>query len=787
MPDLRLVIPAVVVWCAAIVLVGVPEYASASGIGAFALCAVWAGTLLVGRGGGTLTLLLVSCALLGLVGCRVATGEESRTPAELERLLSDRTELCAEFLIMGTPESAASGFGDGLFVSATMRSVGPCAGEGPHVSLSAPVQLLAERNALRDAEQRTVTIGWVVSGSVRLSPTTSGDQQAYRARLDSSSTQVSPPGVLLQHLNGLRASFLELSRDMPGRGGQLLPGLAIGDTTLVSEELESDMVESSLTHLTAVSGANCAVITGLIMGVGRWCGLRRRTRLIAATAALLAFVLLVTPEPSVLRAAVMSLVVMLSLGTGRPGAGLSSLAVAVIGLVLWDPWLARHYGFVLSVLATAGLLALSGPLTERLRVWFPAWIAAALAVPLAAQLTCQPVLILLQPVLPVYGVLANLAAAPAAPIATIVGLIACVCAPGVPGLARVAIEVAWWPSSWIAQIAEVSSSLPGAQVSWVSGVLGALLLGMGTAMGVIVLRLSARRGYRPILRPVLLLAIALVAGAGLGGANGRGWYAQLTHPAEWSYVMCDVGQGDAVLINAGTATVLVDVGPYPTLIRDCLDLMGVEVVDLLVLSHYDQDHVGGLEGVLGQVREAVVAPTVGESREGVVLDSLDHAGIPVQTGLSGDVGVVGDSAWRVWAPDSTDDADNSNDLSVVLEVNGPRGSAIFLGDLGESAQRRLLATMRDTGSVPHPDVVKVSHHGSRDQCPEFYRELGAPVALVSVGQDNGYGHPTDDALSLLSAAGSSVARTDELGTVALSREPEGPEWVVWNSGTSAEK
>ena len=177
---------------------------------------------------------------------------------------------------------------------------------------------------------------------------------------------IADPGPLLAATDELRRAFLATATDLPDPGGGLLPGLAIGDTTAVGGELDAAMKASSLSHLTAVSGANCAVVVGIAWAVASAIGVRRGLRVAAALVTLTGFVVLVTPQASVLRAGVMAGVVLLALALGRPLRGLPVLCLAVLGLLVVDPWLARDYGFALSVLATAGLLVLAGPLAAAL-------------------------------------------------------------------------------------------------------------------------------------------------------------------------------------------------------------------------------------------------------------------------------------------------------------------------------------------------------------------------------------------------------------------------------------
>src|SRR5690606_19864043 len=150
---------------------------------------------------------------------------------------------------------------------------------------------------------------------------------------------------LLAWAHGIRSSFLENTRGLPAPGGELLPGLAIGDTTRVPESLDAAMKASSLSHLTAVSGANCAIVVGAALAVSALLGASRGVRVAVAAVALLGFVVLVTPEPSVLRAAVMAGLALGAVALGRPSFGVPTLAAAAVALLIADPWLSRSYGF----------------------------------------------------------------------------------------------------------------------------------------------------------------------------------------------------------------------------------------------------------------------------------------------------------------------------------------------------------------------------------------------------------------------------------------------------------
>ena len=617
-------------------------------------------------------------------------------------------------------------------------------------------------------------VGSTVSVRGTLRPTDAGDDVSYLVFPRGSPVETRSPPVLLEATAGLRTGFHDAALRLPGDGGALLPGLAIGDTSAVDESLEAAMRVGSLTHLTAVSGANCAVVVAIALGLAGLAGVRRGIRIGIALVLLVGFVLLVTPEPSVLRASVMAALALVAAALGRRARGIPLLSFAVIALLIVDPWLARDYGFVLSVLATGALLTLAGPLAARLARVMPRGIALVLAVPIAAQFVCQPVIVLLDPTLPLYGVPANLLAAPAAPLATVVGLVACLVLPIAPALGGAIAAVAWVPSAWIAAVATLVASLPAARLPWLPGLLGAAAL---TALSIV--GLIAVSSDRARLRMGSVALVMLVAVGYLGAWAGTRIARDIDRPDDWVYALCDVGQGDATVIRSAGAVALVDTGPDPAPLRACLDELGVTRIDLLVLTHYDLDHVGGVSAVLGEVERAIVGPSAGADDDRVV-DALVGGGARVSRVTVGEKGSVGELGWRVlWPPPRG--VEPGNAASVTLSVRPSPGcttgclSALLLGDLGEESQLRML------GSA-HPgryDVVKVAHHGSADQAPRLYSSIRATVGLIGVGADNDYGHPTSSALEMLEGAGTQAFRSDLDGLVLVAAGAEEGEVRVW--------
>ncbi|MFF0910122.1 ComEC/Rec2 family competence protein [Microbacterium enclense] len=572
-----------------------------------------------------------------------------------------------------------------------------------------------------------------------------------------------------------RDGLVASARGLPEPGAGLVPGLAVGDTSALDPATKRAMTATSLSHLTAVSGANCAIVVGAVFALLALCGAPRGVRVVGAATALAAFVILVTPEPSVVRAATMAAVAMIAVALGRPAVGVAVLSAAVTIVLIVDSWTSLSLGFALSAAATGALLTLARPLAAGLERWMPRSLALALAVPTSAQLACGPLIILIDPHVPLLGIGANLLADVAAAPATIAGALACI-AP-FPWLRDGLVAVAWAPAAWIAAVAHTGAGAADQELPWLEGVPGALALaGVGAATALLLLR-PGRRVRR--WRPVAAIVVALTVGVSAGHTAVRVVAGPLTLPTAWSAAMCDVGQGDATLWRSGDAIALVDTGPDAELLTTCLRRFGVDRLDLLVLTHFDLDHVGGSAAVVGRVDRVLHGPPA-DGRDESLLRRLADGGAALHRAAVGDAGVVGDTRWTVLWPTGAEEP--GNDASVVVDVTGPGfPRMVLLGDLGKRPQ----AALGRRVDVPHVRIVKVSHHGSADQDPDLYRRLAPEVAFIGVGADNTYGHPTATLLSTLASLGTTTGRTDVDGHLAAWLD-EQERLVLWRDRAPAD-
>lgn len=562
--------------------------------------------------------------------------------------------------------------------------------------------------------------------------------------------------------DGLQQAAAVNAPDIAG----LLVALVDGDTSGISDLTTEEFRRSGLAHLLAVSGANVAIVTGAALWALRLMRAPFAVQVTGASAALISFVLVAGPEPSVLRAAGMGVVMLVALASGRPRAAIPALCSAVVVLLVVVPELAVSVGFILSVLATVGVVVLGAHWTGLLKERMPTWLAAALAVAAAAGLATLPVIVLLLPLVNLSSVLANVVAAPAVPIATVCGVVAALCAPVLMPVAELLCWFAGFCVRWIALVARVAAQPGPFQIPLPEGLLAAVIVVAAVAV-LIVLVIASRR--RPRMRAGVAAAIV--------GAVVLSVPARCALPGgprdDWLFAACDVGQGDATLVRVDeSSAVLFDAGPEPGSLDTCLGELGISDIPLVVLTHFHDDHIAGIPAVLGR-REAarlVFGTLDGGAAEQSIRTLAGTAGTKVEEIEAGWTMQVGGVHLEAVAPTRPilGTASDPNNNSLVVRVSVRDATMLITGDLEQEAMSRLV----DCGCL-QADVLKVPHHGSKNRDDDFLAQTGARIALVSSGADNDYGHPAPSTLAELRRLGMTVGRTDTDGTVLVIATDDG--------------
>ena len=550
---------------------------------------------------------------------------------------------------------------------------------------------------------------------------------------------LAPPSRWASTLASIRTGLRNASGG--GDAGALIPGMVIGDTAKQSTDFKTDMRRAGLTHLVAVSGANFAIVSAFVLWCMQFLFRKIPTRLAATSVALICFIALVRPTPSVLRAAAMAAVMLFAMSTRVKGDSLPALGFAIAAVVAIDPWQSRDPGFALSVLATAGLLVLAPRITAYFQRWLPQKVAAVLAIPIAAMALCLPVIISLSGYISPMSIIANIVAAPFVAPITVVGFVAALISPVSPWTAHALLFL-------IRPFAIVITSIArwAAHFSVLS--IRAGLIGFLTAFVAVLLIAFFRKRA---IAALVILSMALL------------WWGRFP-TGDWDVFICDVGQGDGYVINLHDhRAIVIDVGPDSALIDQCLRRLHVTTISLLILTHPHADHIAGLSG----------------ARKGRKVEAEWFGNI-----AAGSTATIGEYSIKVlWPLQVGAIDDNPNNVSIAAVIQSRDLTLFAAGDIEPAVQEKL------RGQIGRVDIYKVAHHGSRFQDLTLMRELAPTLALVSVGEGNSYGHPAQSTIDALTRLHAKVLRTDRDGAIAvdarnhaltISTENSKPHFISWN-------
>src|SRR3954454_13299151 len=616
-------------------------------------------------------------------------------------------------------------------------------------------------------------------------------------------TVASVPDDPGRRLEGLRRGAGDaLTTVLPEPEAGLAAGILIGLRDRVDRDLAAAFTTAGVSHVVAISGWNIAIVAAAIAAVTGRLGRRRRS--IVTILAIVAYVAFAGASASVVRAALMAGVVLLARESGRAGRATAALGWAATLLLVSDPALIGDAGFQLSSLATAGLIAWATALTD----WFgtlgggrvPRWLAEALGVSPPAKAATLPIVLVSFGRLAILSPLVNLVVVPLVAPAMAVGVVAlgggAMVAGGGPAVIGAVLAAPGWVVLRIlVTVVETAARLPFASVTLVPPFDLIMAVAATAGIGAVVwwTRRDATKTAAPNLpepahpttsrvahphdrvrrASIAALLISLVVAGGVVAARPSGTP---------TISVLDVGQGDAILVEGSRGgRLLIDGGPDPDRL---LVALGARIppwdrrIDAVILSHPHEDHVAGLALLLERYHVArVFEPGMRGPGPGYAawLRDLARPGAPVRLGLAaGDHLAVDEIDFQVLWPvrgrvpaTPPDGGTGINNVSVVLLGRIGDRRALLMGDVEEGIDPSLLAD-----GLPHVDLLKVAHHGSRTATTQAFVDATRPtVAVASAGAGNPYGHPAKATLDRLAASGARVLRTDRDGTVVVSFEP----------------
>ena len=554
------------------------------------------------------------------------------------------------------------------------------------------------------------------------------------------------------------------------RAARALAGaMLLGDRGGLDPEQRRLLRDAGLLHLVAISGLHVGLlIVTLHCGLGR-IRLDRWVRLILVLFLLVGFTAGVGSRSSIVRAAIGSGALLFGRCLGREGDPLNGLALLAAALVAYRPASLHDPGFQLTFLATAGILALTGPIARALPFGGP--LAGSLAVSLSAYLVTAPVVAFhFRWVAPV-GLLSNLLALP---------LCAGVLLSGYAAVLLFRVPLVGDLTAWIARGA-VHGLLGVAALAaeWDRGAFcvatpPALLLGAYYAL-LAVAAFSAQhsglRVCRAATRGLLSLALAWFhLGAPPGAREGR-----------LEAALIDVGQGLALTLQGPNGThLLVDAGGSADrrfdpgeriVVPYVVDTAGLRLAAMIV-THDHVDHIGGAFAVLREleVGELWLPPGIRHSaRMSALAELARERGTAVGLAQAGVVADLDGIPLRILAP-ARGAAARGNDRSVVVLAGSAPSRLLLPGDLEDPGEEALLASE----AALRAEALVLTHHGSRHGSSlHFLQRVRPDWALVSAGRGNPFGHPHREVVERLEFLRVPLLRTAELGSICLRSVSDG--------------
>jgi competence protein ComEC len=553
----------------------------------------------------------------------------------------------------------------------------------------------------------------------------------------------------------LRAHLLRSSA--PGLGGErraVIVGVVLGEDEGLSEPLRDDFRAAGLYHLLAVSGQNVAYVA---LGVFALAWLLRVPRVateVAVIGAIGGYVLAVGWQPSVVRAGVAGALASLAWLAARPRDRWYFLLVGAAVLLAWNPYSLLDPGFQLSFAAVGAIFVLVPRLERRLEGYpLPRRLAEVVAIAAACGAATAPILWVHFDSVPLFTVLSNAAAAPAMPALLGLALVDSALDPVLPGAAAALAWANGWLAAYVAACARLVAGLPFATLE------------SPLAAGLLVAACIAAWGA-PRLSPWMRRRVFVVVLASAGPlVVWQLWPVSRPPPEGLRITFLDVGQGDAALIEVREGALLVDQGPPQANVAEQLSRLGVRRLALLVLTHPQRDHIGGAEAVIRRLRvDAVLDPQIPAPNEeyAATVEAARSRRTRVVPARAGTVYRLGSLLIRIlWPRDGGPPGEDPNRHSVVLLASYGRVDALFTAD----AESDVVVPLRP----PAVEILKVAHHGSRDDRLGDLLERTRPrVAVISVGARNDYGHPAPSTVAALEDARAlTVLRTDRDGRVVV--------------------
>ena len=561
------------------------------------------------------------------------------------------------------------------------------------------------------------------------------------------SVDVGSPGPLLRLRNELLAAIAPATD--PARS--LIAGVVCGRSSELRAQPAGEWFSVTGTaHLIAVSGSHLAIVGFVIEGALQKTRCSRGLQRALLAVALVAYAAFTGASPSAVRACCMVFATLVANGAGRRRHGLSALFVTMSVFVLLRPTVLFEMGFLLSCASVFAILCFCPYATYALgELGVPTGIAGILSVTLCSQLATVPITI---PAFGTFSLSAPLANAVIGPVVSVLLAVSVVLVPCsiIPLLRPWVLMVPMLAARCALFFEQLFAAIPGASVSVPPDSIWIYLAPLSLAA---LLVWWPRPRVRPMAVGVLCLALVAVVP-----------YVYWDRFAPPSVTILDVGQADAILVRQGGAVALVDCGLDERVVT-ALVRNSVHHIDAVFVTHWDEDHWGGLPGVLEQFSVGTIV-VAANALEGAPAEVSNRSGVEYRQVRRGDAVDIGAFRARVMWPFESVDGEGNEDSLVLLLSYAQEGKSLRMLLTGDAELDQEREFVQEVGDI---DVLKLGHHGSRVSVDgELLDVLRPELSIASAGEGNRYGHPSDACVDAVRGTGGAFACTIEHGDITVS-------------------
>lgn len=557
----------------------------------------------------------------------------------------------------------------------------------------------------------------------------------------------------------------QIAKIVPEDASGLITALLTGERSGLTMQQKNDMKRAGIYHTVAVSGMHVSILLGIVLF------LTRRKRMLSALIGIpvvLLFILFIGGTPSVTRAGILYILFLLAPLLRREPDPPTSLAAALLFLLLLNPWSVANIGLQLSFTSAAGILLFGSRICHWAQSLRPEkteanlgdtcyrFVTASISTTLGALVFTVPLSALYFGTISLIAPLANLLTLSVVTVCFLLGILAAgfsfICLP----LGTLLGALVAWPVRYIFWMTGLMARVPFAAIYTQSiYIVWWLVFVYGMLLSILLLG-GVRRPLLPICSGVLTLGVCMLLGIAPFGK------------ASFTFSALDVGQGQCLVVDSKGATAVIDCGGSSAsgaadTAAGFLQTMGYTTLDMLALTHYDYDHAGGVAQLLHTVpTETVLLPPGGEDEalHTEIVEAAEEAGTEIVY-LEEDLSLLfGTGTLQVFEPVGSS---SDNEASVSFLFSFGDYDALITGDMGTASETRLVRR-HDLQDV---ELLVAGHHGSANSTgEELLQALQPETVLISVGE-NHYGHPKEETLERILEVGAKIYRTDQCGTITI--------------------